>query len=134
MDLDFAFLADSATVAEVGKLDIRGAGIDTLSASDVPFEHASLTLVARIVVDMSEIGKIHRLVVILRDPDRDEIARVSQDTDPVQALANADRRPSVGFLMTMSNLRFPSFGCYELQLLWDDRELHRMPLFVEPQP
>lgn len=34
MELDFAILADAASVAEGGKLEVQGAGVDTISASD----------------------------------------------------------------------------------------------------
>ena len=65
MDLDFALLADGVTRRQDGKLDIYGAGFDTIHSRAVPAQHARLVLVARILVSRHEAEHDHRLDVVL---------------------------------------------------------------------
>jgi hypothetical protein len=48
LDLDFAILADGVTPRPDGKLDIHGAGFDTVFAHAVPVQHARLVVAVRV--------------------------------------------------------------------------------------
>ena len=50
MDLDFALLADGVNLRDDGKLDIDGAGWDTIYAEDVPAVHARLVFALRLLL------------------------------------------------------------------------------------
>jgi hypothetical protein len=50
VDLDFAVLADGVVARPDGKLDILGAGFDTIWASTVPAQHQRLVLAVRVLV------------------------------------------------------------------------------------
>ena len=47
MKIDYALLADGAVVRPDGKLDLFGAGFDTISAPAVPAIHSRLMIVLR---------------------------------------------------------------------------------------
>ncbi len=56
MELDHAILADGASNRPDGKLDIYGAGFDTLFAPSVPTTHPQMALVLRLLMTPHELS------------------------------------------------------------------------------
>ena len=131
MDLDFAMLADGVTPRPDGKLDIYGAGWDTIWARAAPATHARMVLAVRLLLSRSETDHPHRLEVVVRGADGGEIARALGPLDP---LPEDDRhqipeggKAGLGMVLNFENLTFPEFGDYQVLILWDGNEV-RPPL------
>ena len=75
MDLDFAVLADGVVARPDGKLDILGAGFDTIWAPTVPAQHARLVLAVRVLLTRHETEHPHRLDVVIQAADGADLAR-----------------------------------------------------------
>src|SRR5689334_11364252 len=83
MELDFAVLADKVTARSDNKLDILGAGFDTIFTPGVPARHERLVLAVRILISRHEGEHDHRLDVILSAADGEELARAHADLPPL---------------------------------------------------
>jgi hypothetical protein len=131
MDLDFAILADDVTPRQDGKLDLSGAGWDTIFASSVPARHARLVLAVRLLISRTEAEHPHTLEVIIQGADGDEISRAvgqcaALSEEERQQIA-VTRRAGVSLVLNFENLVFPTFGDYQIVIQWDGNEA-RPPL------
>jgi hypothetical protein len=133
MELDFAVLADGVTPRPDGKLDIFGAGFDTIHAESVPARHPRLTLAVRILVSRHESEHEHRLDVVLQGADGAELARAHAQVPamPVEVREQIapGRKVGVGMVLNFDGVVFPAFGDYQLALQWDGNE-PRLPLLL----
>lgn len=131
MDLDFAILADGVTARPDGKLDLYGAGWDTIFAASVPARHARLVLAVRMLISRTEAEHPHTLEVIIQGADGAEISRAVGRCAAVSEQARrqlpATRRTGVSLVMNFDNLVFPAFGSYQVVIQWDGNEA-RPPL------
>lgn len=141
MDLDFAVLADGVMDRGDGKLDIYGAGFDTIFATAVPALHRRLVLVARVLISAHEGASPHRLQVVIQAADGQEIARAQGSVDPVppeqRAQIPAGRQVGIGLIINFDNVILPQYGSYQIAMLWDTIEARPpLRLFVAetPQP
>ncbi len=139
MQLDFVLLADGVTERPDGKLDIYGAGFDTVIAATVPAQHPRLVLAMRILVSRQEAEHAHRLDVILQHADGAELARVSGEI-PVLSEDQRERivpgrRGGLGLQLIFQDTVFPDFGAYQFVIQWDGNEMRSpLPLFVAELP
>ncbi len=139
MDLDFALIADGISVRHDGKLDIYGAGFDTIIAPSIPAQHTRLMLGVRVLISKHETEHPHGLDVFLQTADGDELARAQAQ---VPLLSEEDRSQlppgrqiGIGLLLAFNNLIFPQYGSYQLVIHWDGNEARPpLRLFVEPPP
>ena len=131
MDLDFALLADGVTQRSDGKLDIYGAGFDSIVAPGLPARHARLVLAARVLVSRHEAEHAHRIDVILQAADGTEIARAHGAIEPLddeqRSEIPAGRQVGLGLVLNFEDLVFPEHGVYQLAIQWDGNEA-RPPL------
>jgi hypothetical protein len=139
MDLDFALIADGISLRQDGKLDIYGAGFDTIIAPSVPAQHPRLMLGVRVLISRHEAERPHDLDIFLQTADGEELARAQGQVSPLpeeqRSQLAAGRQMGVGLLLAFNNLVFPEYGSYQLVIHWDGNEA-RAPLriFVEPPP
>lgn len=131
MELDFALLADGVTARPDGKLDVFGAGFDTIHAAGVPAVHRRLVLAIRILVSRHEARYAHQIDVAIQGADGADIAEAAL---PVEALDEerraripAGRKAGVGLLAAFEDIVFPAFGAYQVVIQWDGNEA-RPPL------
>lgn len=141
MDLDYAILADGVTARVDNKVDIYGAGWDTVHTARVPARHPQLSLAVRILAAQHEVAHPHRLEVVLSGVDGAEIARATGEIEPVDEEQRrqipAGRQAGIGLVLNFQNVVFPVFGAYQLALLMDGHEMRPpLRLFVveAPQP
>jgi hypothetical protein len=131
MELDFAVLADGVTARPDGKLDIFGAGFDTIFARSVPARHARLVLAVRILLSRHEGEHSHRLDVIVSAADGAELARAHTDLSPMpdelRDVIPAGRRVGLDMVLNFDNLILPEYGDYQIAIHWDGNEA-RAPL------
>lgn len=139
MELDHAILADVVSHRPDGKLDIHGAGFDTVFASSTPAVHPRLDLAIRVLFSIHEVESAHTLLVVLLTADGDELARMQADVAPMPAEQRppvpAGHRIGLGFVLSIANVLFPDFGTYHIAIHMDGRELREpMRLYVRSVP
>lgn len=139
MILDFAVLADGVTERPDGKLDVFGAGFDTIFALSVPVTHLRLTMAIRILLSRHETESAHRLEVVIQSADGPEVARASTQVDPLPEDARrqipAGRQAGLPVILNFPPILFPEFGNYHVAVLWDGNEARpAVPLILAPVP
>ena len=139
MQLEFALLADGVTQRPDGKLDIYGAGFDTVFTTAVPAIHQRLVLALRILVARHEGEHPHRIDVVLQGADGAEITRAQYQLQPLEQeqreQITAGRHAALGLLLHFENVLFPDFGAYQLAIHWDGTEAREpLRLFVAEPP
>jgi hypothetical protein len=131
VDLDFAVLADGVVARPDGKLDILGAGFDTIWAPSVPTQHARLVLAVRVLLTRHETEHAHRLDVVIQAADGADLARGEGELQPLPGEARnqiaAGSRFGIGLVLNFENVVFPSYGNHQIVIQWDGNEA-RPPL------
>jgi hypothetical protein len=135
MNVDFAVLADGAGQRPDGKMDIYGAGVDTLHATAVPVGHPRLAIVMRLLLSTDEIDQPHRLEAVLTAADGTEIARAEGSVPPLSSeqreALDLSRPFGIAVTFSFENLVFPNFGPYAFVIRWDGVEVREpLPLYV----
>lgn len=139
MELDYAILADGITSRPDGKLDVHGAGWDTIFTAEVPTQHPRIALAIRVLLSRHEAEAPHDLTIVLSAADGAELARADGRVEPaseeVRNKLPAGRTLGIGAILNFENVEFPEFGDYQLALHWDRIELRDpLRLFVQPIP
>jgi len=138
VELDFALLADGVSHRPDGKLDVYGAGFDTILGSAVPVQHPRLTVALRVLISRQEAEQHHELDVILRAVDGNELARAHAEVAPIPRAAEAipaDRLAGIGMVLGFDHVVFPAYGAYEFVIRWDSDDVrHPIRLFVAELP
>jgi hypothetical protein len=134
MELDFAVLADGVTPRPDGKLDIFGAGFDTIFARSVPARHPRLVLAVRVLMSRHEGEHEHRLDVVLAGADGGELARAHAEVplmpDDVRNAILPGRQLGLGLVLNFDGVVFSEFGNYQFAIHWDGNET-RSPLHLQ---
>lgn len=137
MDLDFAVLADAVMPRPDGKLDILGAGFDTVFAAGVPAQHARFVLAVRVLLSRHETETPHWLDVVIQATDGAVLSRGRADLDslPEEARAQipAGRQIGIGMVLNFENVVFPAYGNHQIVVQWDGNEA-RPPLRLSVVP
>jgi hypothetical protein len=124
MELDHAILADGVTQRPDGKIDIYGAGWDTIFAPWVPATHPQMALVLRLLVTPHELESQHSVLVVILTADGHELARMEARLHPMppeqRQRVPAARRVGIAAVLNFVNVTFPS-----VWRLWDQNPLGR---------
>ena len=135
MELDFAVLADSVMTRPDGKLDLYGAGFDTIFARAVPAVHPRLVVVARILISAREASESHRLNVLVRGPDGQQVANAHGELaalgEEQRSQIPAERPAGVGLILPFENVVFETYGNYEVVISLDDDPVRTLPIYVQ---
>ena len=128
MEVDFAFLSDSAELVE-GKIYVLGGGIDTLWAPQVPSVY-TLTCVLKLTFDVAEIGRKHKLEIHIIDEDGKSIANVGADLEIPGKSPDLPKgwRQSFATVLKFQNLKLPKFGTYSFNIVVNNTSLKSIPL------
>lgn len=136
-ELDYLILADGATQRPDGKLDIYGAGFDTVFAPVVPARHPQLAIVLRLLLSPHEAESDHHLELVLMSEDGPELARaraeVNAAPDEVREQVEPGDKMGIGAVLNLAGVVFPNYGRYHLAVLWEGTEL-RQPLRLRVMP
>ena len=129
MIVDFAFLADSAEAVN-GKIYVIGGAIDTVWAKQVPLLHPHLTFVLKLIFDVAEIGRKHKLEIQIMDEDCIIIANVGGDIEIPAKNPNIPKgwQQSSIAVLNFQNLNFSKFGSYSFNILVNNSSLKSIPL------
>ena len=131
MEIDFAFLADSAETVN-GKIYVLGGGIDTIWAKQVPSTYPKVSFVLRILFDIAEIGRKHKLEIQIMDEDGKTIATIGGDLEIQGKSPDFPKgwRQGLVTVLNFVNLKFPNFGTYSFNILANNSSLKSIPLRV----
>jgi hypothetical protein len=130
MEVDYAFLADSAEVIN-GKTYVLGGSFDSIWAKQAPAVCPKLSFVLRIIFDASEIGRKHKVEIQIMDEDGKTIRVVGGDIEvPKHPDAPKGWRTSLLTVLNFLNLEFPTFGTYNFNVLADNFSLKSIPFRV----
>lgn len=133
MEVDFAFLADSAQVVG-GKLYLVGGAFDTIWAKAAPVVHPHMSLVLRLQLTPAETGRQHRLEVNIIDDDGRKIGSFGGTLEVGRSPGpSTGRRPSFLSSLDLWNLKFERFGDYSFEIMANDFSLKSIPLRLAKQ-
>lgn len=128
MEVDFAFLADSADAIN-GKIYVMGGAFDTVWAKEAPVVHPKLSLVLKLKLDAAELDRQHILEIVVMDEDGKSVAKVG---GPLEIKKNplAYKGWPQPFLAVMHfvNLTFPKFGDYSFFVVLNNNSIKTIPL------
>ncbi|MDT8341465.1 MAG: hypothetical protein RQ751_08140 [Longimicrobiales bacterium] len=130
MRLDLALLADAATVDGSGKLNILGI-FDHIAAASFPARHEHMCLVMRFSAAASDAGE-HQVLVAVRDPEEEELARMSGSLDlgPSGGVEGV-RIPHV---LWLNGFVFPQPGVYAVEISIDGEVAGTLSLRLSRAP
>jgi hypothetical protein len=131
MKLDFALLADAATVDASGKLSILGV-FDRIRARDFPARHGRIALVMRLSTVAEDSGG-HRAEIRLVDPDGNDLVTLNGNLE-VRATAPEGEETRVPQVLNLDGIAFPRAGRYRFEIRVDDRLVATLPLILEEAP
>lgn len=138
VELDFAILADGVAHRPDGKLDIYGAGFDTILVPSVPAQHPRLFIALRVLISREEGAQAHQIDVVLRAVGGAELARARGELALSAESADVippDRLAGIGMLLGFEGVVFPEYGAYEFAVQWDSCDVRPpMRLFVAEPP
>lgn len=130
MEVEYAFLADSAQTSSDGKLYALGAGIGRIYAERFPVVHPYMSLVLKLQLHPAECEREHELEVELWDPDGNPIGgklagRFSAERQP-------RGRPSyVQLVLNIQNASFKEPGDYQFHIMVDKQIMKTLALTLE---
>jgi len=117
MKLDFAFLADAATVQDNGMFAVVGGGFDVVRGEQFPATKYAMALIGRVRFEPGECGKQYRILAEIVAPDGRVIPpelgiSFSQPSHP----RDPDRSNTTTFCFNYQGVRFPAPGDYSFRL------------------
>ncbi len=128
MELDFAFLADSAQIVG-GKLYTIGGAMDRLWAQKVPVVHPRMSLVMRFLLTAAEVERMHQLEVVMMDSDGKKVAGVSGQLKVGRNDGADTWKPASPLLsIDLVNARFEKFGAFSIEILANGSSLKSITL------
>lgn len=132
MKVLLAVLADAANMSNDEKLNIMGI-FNIVSSPKVPFAHAKMSIALSIQLEISEIGKEHRMRPALVDSKGAVIWEPLGD-DSINITANfkdpdmPTDAPSFNLVINLVNVRFDHYGPHAIQIKVDDQCIHEIPV------
>lgn len=130
MQVESAILADYVQ-ANQGKLYITGGGIDTIFASKIPAQHASLGVAFRLSLSPAELGQTHQLEILLVNADGERMTSVKVKVHADRPEQGTDGWPvTVAVAMNFFQLEFPVLGHYQFELMLNNSSMKEIPFRV----
>lgn len=131
MEIDFAFLADAAEVAN-GKLHLVGGAFDTIWTRTVPFNYPKLSLAMRLLFNPAELDRKHKVEIRIMHEDGKTIPPSVGGDLEIPRNPNLPKGWKQGFMTVMdfANLNFPGFGDYSFELVVNSTSVKSIPLRI----
>lgn len=128
--VQFALLADYASVTTEGKLDITGL-FNAIYADSLPAVHLQMRLVLEYVIEPGDPGTRKQVVARFLDPDGIELFRVEVE-EPLPA--HAQIGPTRAQVLELTDVRFTKYGDHHFSISIDGQERATIPLRVTQPP
>lgn len=125
MYLKFSLIADSAVLAQGGKLTAVGI-FDVIYSTKFPTIHRDMTLIAVVEGAASEKGE-HKLTIELRDEDQNRVFALDQKFE-LKPIGPNKNILTARFISRLQDVPFKNPGPYEFVLFADERFLGRCRL------
>lgn len=119
MKLEFAFLADAATVLENGQFDVIGGGFDVVRGKRFPATKYAMTLIGRLLFDQQDFGKRHELTGEILDAGGSIIFPTLQTDFQSEPRPGGKRAPWIALCLNWQGVTFPTPGEYSIRLSVD---------------
>jgi hypothetical protein len=134
MKLDFAFLADAATVQDNGMFAVIGGGFDILRGTQFPATKHAMALVGRVRFGPDEWGKNYKIHAEIVAPDGQIIPPdLWISFDPSPHPRDLTRSNTTTFCFNYQGVQFPSPGDYVLRLSDGSQTIGQVVLEVVPE-
>lgn len=121
-ELDFAVLCEYVRHERGGRMHIVSAGIDTLSATEVP-HGASFGLATRVLFTRSECGRPHRLELIIQGEDGERLGEVTGTVTPQWPEDHPVHWSKATTAAFNFGVTLNDFGMYSIDLLVNDSQV-----------
>ena len=128
MRVDFALLADAATVDGAGKLNILGI-FDSITSTRFPAKHGLISLVLRFSAGLEQAGK-HTIRIRLRGPAGEELLRLDGQVKFGPGSASDGGRLKIPHILNMDGIVFSRPGQYAFDVDLDGEHQASLPLRV----
>ncbi len=129
MEIDFALLADAATVDASGKLNVLGV-FDRIHAQDFPVRHGRVSLVFRFSADVGELGA-HDVLIRLSSPAGKEMLRLDGRMELGGGARGVSDGIKVPHVLNLDGIVFPEAGRYAFDISVDGDTLYSLPLVLD---
>lgn len=129
MEIDFAVLADAATVDATGKLNVLGI-FDRIHAQDFPVRHGRISLVFRFAAGVQELGA-HEITIRLSSPDGKEMIKLDGRMDLAGGARGVAEGIKIPHILNLDGLVFPREGRYNFEIQVDGSSLHSLSLVLD---
>lgn len=133
MKLEFAFLADAATMQDNGLFAVVGGGFDVLTGEVFPATKYAMALIGRVRLEPDECGKPHKIHAEIIAPDGQVVPpdlwiSFHQPGHP----RDAKRSNTTTFCFNYQGARFPTPGDYVFRLSDGTQTIGQVILEVVP--
>ncbi|TVP55866.1 MAG: hypothetical protein EA351_09650 [Gemmatimonadales bacterium] len=130
MNLDFALIADAATVDGGGKLSVLGI-FDRIRAREFPARHGRIALVMRLAAGPEDAGG-HEADIRLVDPKGEQVLRLDGTLRVGEAPPGASGAITrVPHVLNLDGITFKVPGVYEFEIRIDGDLVSTLPLTLE---
>ncbi len=128
MIVDFALLADAATLDSSGKLYILGV-FDQINVARFPARHQRMSVVLRMSGGGEDIGQ-HKLTIRLKDPGGEEMFAASGEINVASGRSIVERGIRVPHVLNIDGVVLKKPGTHRVEILLDGRHEASFPLQV----
>lgn len=128
MNLDFAFVADAATVQPGGKINVLGV-FDRIRVPEFPTRHARIALVMRLATSAPDAGE-HAAVIRLMGPDGEKVLSLDGNLK-VGPASDPDTVTRIPHILNLDRVVFKTPGRYVFEIEIDGEMAGTVPLVME---
>lgn len=134
MNVDYAFLANSAEISADGRLFVMGADFTELYGQ-YPLVVPAMSLIVKINCSPEEVGTTYHFSAEFRKPDGERMDHPVIKLDFVPpAITLPSRKGTLTFVLGLYGVVFPVAGTYTVHVLIDDDEKKAFHLFANDVP
>lgn len=130
MNLDFAFIADAATVQPGGKINSLGI-FDRIRVPEFPVRHGRIALVMRLATTAPDAGE-HKAVIRLMGPEGEQVLSLDGNLQVGAATGpDPDAVTRIPHVLNLDRIVFKTPGHYKFEVVIDGDLAGSVPLILE---
>lgn len=131
MQVDFAFLADTAVATPDGKISAIGLGFENLGAAEFPTTVPNMSFVVRLFIHPAECDRAHTLAIQLWNPDGAIMdVQIEATFTGTKNILNPTGNASLPLVLNLRDVVFPAPGSYAFHVIVDGTHLKEVPLHL----
>lgn len=129
MNLDFALIADAATVDGGGKLNVLGI-FDRIRVREFPARHGRIALILRLAAGPVDTGE-HEADIRLLDPDGGQVLKLDGTLTVGKPSSSSAPTTRIPHVLNLDGINFSSAGTYHFEIRIDKELVSTIPLVLE---